>query len=744
MKEKISIDTIVVNYNSTGYLIDCIESIYRAAGENDIRIFVEDNASTDNVEQIKKAFPHVNLNINHTNIGFGAAVNQAIKRGNSPYIVLINPDSQVESGLFDIAVDYIKDAPDIGILGPRILDKDGAVQGSARSFPTPLTALFGRQSFFSRLFPHNRITRANLLAHKSDGKTPMKVDWVSGACMLIRRVSIEQVGLLDEQFFMYWEDADWCRRMREAGWQVVYFPQATVFHYVGKSSSKLMVRSIFEFHKSVYLLFNKYYSGYLKLLKPLILFGLFFRFCLVTVSGKINEHLFNQRRNRQIKRKTDAGIRKTLAPIQVMRIIARLNIGGPAIHVHLLNRELNPYKFKSILVTGRISPLEGNMNYLFGPDEPEPIRIPELQREISLVMDLQAFFRIFTLLKQKSPDIVHTHTAKAGFSARFAVIIYNLFLGRHVKLVHTFHGNVFEGYFDRFSSHIFVVIEQIIAHFTDIIIAISDSQKSDLIEKYRIAPAYKFRTIRLGFDLQPFINSKKSEGKFKQLIRVDDRTIIVGMIGRLVAIKNHQMFLDAARIFLSQNLGVKIKFVIVGDGELRKELETYCRQINIENEVVFCGWIRNISMVYADLDVLALTSKNEGTPVSIIEAMASGVPVIATDVGGVRDLLGKVNTSQPHDRFRFCDRGVLCQKEDANAFAAGLKAIIQNIKIDTLGKREKNRQIDELADTARRFVLGEYSKERLIKDIECLYDDLMGSPGPHSVPGQITKVSQGH
>ena len=219
----LTIDVIIVNYNSTDYLLKCIDSIYRSLKGRCANIFVEDNASTDGVHRINHRFPDVHVNLNRLNIGFGAAVNQAIKKGLSPYIVLINPDSKVQQGLFDTAIDYLIANPEIGVIGPRVFDSNGDIQGSARSFPTPLTALFGRQSLFTRLFPHNRITRANLLAHQNDGRTPMEVDWVSGACMLIRRETIEQAGLLDERFFMYWEDADWCRRIKDKNWKIVYF-----------------------------------------------------------------------------------------------------------------------------------------------------------------------------------------------------------------------------------------------------------------------------------------------------------------------------------------------------------------------------------------------------------------------------------------------------------------------------------------------------------------------------------------
>lgn len=712
------IDIVIVNYNSTDYLFDCIQSIYRTLNGRAAHIFVEDNASTDGVHRICQAFPDVELNVNRFNIGFGAAANQGIRKGDSPFVVLINPDSVVEKSLFDEAIDFIEANPGIGIIGPRVLDSNGGIQGSARSFPTPLTALFGRQSLFTRLFPHNRVTQANLLAHQSDGITPMPVDWVSGACMLVRRSAIDQTGLFDERFFMYWEDADWCHRMKDMNWEVVYFPRATVLHYVGKSSNKLLVRSIFEFHKSVYLLFNKYYHGSLQILKPLVIMGLFFRFCFVTVSGKLSLVLSIRREQRRGIDKKSMTPTRIYKPISVLRMIARLNIGGPAIHVYLLTKKLDPEKFNSTLVTGRISPLEGDMNYLFGPNDPKPIRIPELQREISLIMDIQAFFRIFSILRQRSPDIVHTHTAKAGFSARFAVIIYNLLFKRHVKLVHTFHGNVFEGYFDPISSHLFVILERIIAYFTDIIVAISDSQKLDLMEKYRIAPKQKIRTIRLGFNLLPFVNAGDLRGIFREQIGVGKQTCLIGIIGRLVPIKNHRMFFEAVQLFIRCRSDQDIKVVVVGDGELRQDLERYCQWLGIDEYVIFCGWIRNILKVYADLDVLALTSKNEGTPVSIIEAMASGVPVLATNAGGVRDLLGKVKTTSADGRIRYCERGFLSRKNDPEGFSMALEALIKTPEWQLADQREK----------ARRFAITTYSQDRLVRDIESLYTDLTTQP----------------
>ncbi len=706
-------DIILVNYNSTGYLLKCLDTVYETLGDRPAVIYVQDNHSQDCPEKIHQHFPEVHLTLNDKNLGFAAAVNQAILKSTSPYIVLLNPDSLMVKGFFEAAIPYLSQNPDVGIIGPKILDSDGSIQGSARSFPTPLTAFFGRKSLFTRLFPNNRITSVNVLTSRCDGITPMEVDWVSGACMIVRRQAIESVGLFDERFFMYWEDADWCRRMWNSGWKVVYFPLSEVMHYVGVSSDQLMIRSLFEFHKSVYFLFDKYNRPSPWLLKPLIVSGLFLRMCFVAMSGCI--HLWVGRASRSRCPDDKPPVPADFRRIRILRMIARLNIGGPAIHVHLLTTGLDPRRFETLLVTGNISSQEGDMSYLFDSDDNKPQVIPELQRDISPPLDIKALIHIFQTLNRFKPDIVDTHTAKAGFSARFAVLVYNFLFRQHVHIVHTFHGHVFEGYFSHAKSGFFVWIERMIAKLTNVIIAISDTQRQELVEKYRIAPKEKVRTIELGFDLSPFLSCHQLKGNFRKKLGIDDNTITVGIIGRLVPIKNHTMFLQVARLFSDAHPDINIRFIIVGDGECRQELEKTCGEMGLTRQVVFWGWVRNISEVYADLDVLALTSLNEGTPFSIIEAMASSVPVIATRAGGVQDLLGHPHDEIPENDFIICQHGILARKNDPDGFAKGLSYLVTE---DIAIKEKRIRQ-------ARGFVCQRYSQERLIHDIENLYTDLM-------------------
>jgi GT2 family glycosyltransferase len=276
-------DIIIVNYNSTDCLLNCLESVYGDLGGMPAPLWIVDNGSCDGVNRIVERFPQVHLTANQRNLGFGAAVNQALKKTTSAYVILLNPDSLVLNGFFRTMISFMAENPRVGIAGPGIRNTDGSMQGSARSFPTPLTALFGRQSLLSRLFPGNPLTRANVLTTGSDGISPMDVDWVSGACMVVRRKAIETVGGFDERFFMYWEDADWCRRMRHGGWRIVYFPLAQVMHHVGVSSAKRAIGSLFEFHKSAYRLYEKYAPSTPWPLRILILAGLLARFCVVAL-----------------------------------------------------------------------------------------------------------------------------------------------------------------------------------------------------------------------------------------------------------------------------------------------------------------------------------------------------------------------------------------------------------------------------------------------------------------------------
>lgn len=272
------IDIIIVNYKSAHCLLSCLASVYESLSGMDAGVFVIDNSPDEDIRCLKQAFPGIILVRNKGNIGFAAAVNKGLTQSTAPNVMLLNPDTIVHKGIFQCVCQYLAEHPEVGAVGPKVLDANGAVQGSARAFPNFFTGAFGRTSLLSRLFPNNRMTLKNVLCAGPDA--PKAVDWVSGACMIVRREVISRVGPMDERFFMYWEDADWCRRMREKGWQVVYFPEVFICHDVGKSSDKRPIASLYNFHKSAYLLFEKYAKWPISLFKPIAFMALAMRFYL--------------------------------------------------------------------------------------------------------------------------------------------------------------------------------------------------------------------------------------------------------------------------------------------------------------------------------------------------------------------------------------------------------------------------------------------------------------------------------
>lgn len=707
----VPVDIIIVNYNSTEYLVKCIESIYHHLDSARINIFVEDNESNNTIEVVEKKFREVTIQRNTKNLGFGAAINKALRKCKAPYVVLLNPDTILPDGSLKKAVEYLSMNNRVGVIGPRIYEHDGSIQGSARRFPTLWTSIFGRKSPLTKLFPQNPITKREFICFDCVNNEDIDVDWVSGACMIIRRKAIQQISGFDERFFLYWEDTDLCKRIKEAGWRIVYFPKAQIYHSVGKSSETRAIRSIFHFHRSCFRLFVKHSKVPVNLMMPFVFSGLTAR-CIFVIAlhfigrafvSSSEQKAFRMNKNKKIK---------------IIRIVSRLNIGGPSIHVSLLTRKMDPQRFETILLTGTISPSEGDMSYLMNNCNGKVRTIHELQREINLARDIVALFKILLIIAKERPNIIHTHMSKAGTIGRIAAALWKLFADRNLKIVHTFHGHVLEGYFSPTKSSLFKLIEIAMARVTNAIIAISQSQQWELTQKYRIANSDKVKVINLGFDLAPFIETFKFKWLLRKSLAIGKDTLIVGIVGRLVPIKNHRMFLEGAKRFIARNPNIDARFVIVGDGELRKYLENYVLKLEIRDKVFFLGWEKELRKIYADLDILALTSINEGTPVSIIEAMAASVLVITTGVGGVRDLLGNFRKIDADSKdFKECERGILCPKNSEMAFAEGLQFIVDN------GLSKDSTRISN----ARNYVFKNYSEDRLVKKMETLYERLIGN-----------------
>jgi len=396
-------------------------------------------------------------------------------------------------------------------------------------------------------------------------------------------------------------------------------------------------------------------------------------------------------------------------PKRIVRIIARLNVGGPARHVVWLTSKLVPSEFESTLIAGTVPPGEEDMAYFASENRVEPIFLAELSRELS-PKDLVSVVKIFRELGRLKPDIVHTHTAKAGAVGRTAAFLYKYLtpatlIGRPrpVKKIHTFHGHVFHSYYGRSKTRVFILIEKLLARVTDRIIVISDQQLEEIAGKFKIGRREQFRVIPLG--IESIEKKDENTTSLRDEFAIPASRSIAGLVGRLTEIKNLEMLLETAALCAKQD--VPVHFLIVGDGHLRASLERRAAELNLAN-LAFAGNRKDIAAVLAELDVFVLTSKNEGTPLSMIEAMAANVPVVSTAVGGVVDLAGEVN--ERLDGFDVAERAVLVRTFDPADLQKGLLYLLKNEKVR-----------ETLALRAAQFVDETYSVTRLVKDIAELY-----------------------
>jgi len=422
--------------------------------------------------------------------------------------------------------------------------------------------------------------------------------------------------------------------------------------------------------------------------------------------------------------------------MKIVRVIARLNVGGPARHVVWLTAGLQGADCDSLLVAGTVPPGEEDMGYFAVEHGVEPLLIPEMSREIS-VKDALTVWKLYRLFCRESPDIVHTHTAKAGTVGRVAGLLYrwltpSTLLGRprDCLFVHTFHGHVFHSYYGPFKTRLFLSIEKALARLiTDRIVVVSEQQRREIHERFGVGRADQFVVIPLGLDVHSFADWRNRRQFFRDELGLNKDELLVGIVGRLTEIKNHDLFLRAVAILKDRLANARsrarpgsasgqpdagVRFVVLGDGSLRDKLEAQAQALGLAEHVIFAGNRRDPENFYAALDIVALTSLNEGTPLTLIEAMANARPVIATAVGGVVDLLGEPTGENQAERYTVCPRGLSIRSNDAAGVAAGLFYLIENPELRM-----------ELGNRGLEFVAGSYSRERLLDDMKALYKRLL-------------------
>ena len=392
---------------------------------------------------------------------------------------------------------------------------------------------------------------------------------------------------------------------------------------------------------------------------------------------------------------------------KILRIINRFNLGGPTYNAAYLSRYMPP-EFETLLVGGEKDDSEDSSEFIVKNLGLDPIIIPEMKREIDLKNDFEAYRKMVKIIEEFKPDIVHTHASKAGTIGRLAAANMKV-----PVIIHTFHGHVFHSYFGKMKTVMYKNIERNLARRSSTIIAISEKQKTELCLIHRICKPEKIRVVPLGFDLSRFTeNMQDKRSTFRLRYNIADDEIAIGIIGRLVPIKNHKLFIEASKIVLEKTQN-KIRLFIIGDGEDRLNIESMARKAEIpfidamtSNAIApltFTSWIQEIDVACAGLDIIALTSLNEGTPVSLIEAQAANKPIVTTNVGGIENVVVEgVTALLSHS------------KTDPNQFADLLLQLTEN----------KERR-DDMSRTGWEHVRNKFHYTRLVRDMTELYYDLL-------------------
>jgi glycosyltransferase involved in cell wall biosynthesis len=384
--------------------------------------------------------------------------------------------------------------------------------------------------------------------------------------------------------------------------------------------------------------------------------------------------------------------------VKVLRVIARLNMGGPALHVAYLTEGLATRGYETTLVAGTLARGEDSMQFVAERHGVEVVRVDELHREISPLRDVVAAVRLARLIRRLQPEILHTHTAKAGAVGRLGALLAGPARPRIV--VHTFHGHVLRGYFGPVRTGFFRLLERSLARVSTRLIAVSPEVRDDLVA-LRVAPAEKFSVIRLGIELSERVDlDNASRAETRRVLGIGPDSFVVGWIGRMTAIKNTDVVLQAFAALRER--GVDAALCLIGDGPDRDALERKAHGLGVMRHCLFLGYQENVARFYAAFDAFLLASENEGTPVTTIEALAAGCPVVATRVGGVPDVV--------EDGVD----GFLTEPRDADALAERL----ERLAVDP-GLRAR------MGRAGRERVLTRYAVGRLVDDVDELYRTLL-------------------
>jgi glycosyltransferase involved in cell wall biosynthesis len=387
-------------------------------------------------------------------------------------------------------------------------------------------------------------------------------------------------------------------------------------------------------------------------------------------------------------------------PVKVLRVIARLNVGGPALHVAYLTSGLAERGYETILVAGTLARGEESMAAVAQARGARIETLAELSRQVAPFHDARAMLRLARLIREERPAILHTHTAKAGAVGRIAALLAGN--ARPPIIVHTFHGHVLRGYFNPVTTFLFRTLERLLARVSTTLIAVSPEVRDDLV-RLGVAPASKFAVIRLGIELDERVGADSSvRAETRRVLGIAPDAFLVGWVGRMTGVKRTPDVVRALQRLVAE--GVDAYLCLVGDGPDRDELERLAHELGVIKRCLFLGYQDEVARFYEAIDALILPSVNEGTPVSVIEALAARRPAVATRVGGVSDVVDEGMD------------GFLVDVGDVDALAERLAELVADPE-----KRAR------MGEHGRARVLERYAVDRLVDDVDKLYRQLLAS-----------------
>lgn len=665
--------SIVLYENDAAEIQNLLNCIY--ATRLSYKVYLIDNSATDKLKTLGEG-NHVTYSFNNKNIGFGKAHNIALRQSvnDSLYHLVLNPDVEFGAGVLERIFQFMEQHKDTGLLLPKVFYKNGELQKLCNLLPQPMN-LISRRFFKNAGWAGKLNDQYELKGF--DYNTSMNIPNLSGCFMYLRCSVLQQTGLFDERYFMYMEDVDLSRRIHAVS-KTVFYPGVKIVHGFEKESYSN--KAVLKYHvQSAIKYFNKW--------------GWYFD----AERKKINQIILNAVKLEFQAKRNDKP--------KILMLINRFVVGGIANDVIPLAYYLQN-DFDILILYGEKEKDEAEAVFLLKAYPGLQLKkIPSFKKSINPINDHFAYNAIKKEIKNFKADIVHTHGPKSGFLGRLAA-----YRCKVPCVVHTFHGHHFHSYYNRAINSGLLKIEKMLARITTTIIAVSSFQEKELSEIYKIIPAGKIKTIPLGVEAGRIINDAVCRrNDFRQKYSVSEDTVAIGIAGRMVPIKNLGMFVQAA-YKLKEKVKRPVRFFMMGDGILKKQVEKECDENHLSYtektgaiaDVVFTSWVEDIIPAMHAMDIVILTSDNEGTPMSLIEAQWCGKPVVATNVGGVRDTLIDGQT------------GFLIEANDIDGMVSKLQLLSED---DSLRK--------DMGKKASQFAEAVFSKETEVENYKLLYKNMI-------------------